>query len=139
MGPAVQGKAKINVLSGSFGGVQGVQPRHIQATLLDIALPAGERIALDTKPDETVFVFLLEGDAEIAGQTVFAKSAVLFTPGDAIAVTAKPGKELRFMFFSGQPLHESVAWGGPIVMNTRAELELAFSELRAGTFIKHSR
>jgi len=29
-----------------------------------------------------------------------------------------------------------VAWYGPIVMNTRAELEQTVSELRNGTFIK---
>lgn len=41
------------------------------------------------------------------------------------------------MFFSGKPLREPVAWGGPIVMNSDEELELAFQELEAGTFIKH--
>jgi len=43
---------------------------------------------------------------------------------------------VRFILASAPPLHEPVAWGGPIVMNTREELQLAFEELRAGTFIK---
>jgi redox-sensitive bicupin YhaK (pirin superfamily) len=34
-----------------------------------------------------------------------------------------------------KPLHEPVAWGGPIVMNTREELNQAFDELEKGTFI----
>ena len=131
-----KGRAKIGVLSGRFGDAGGVKPGHIQATLLDIELPGGESIALDTKPDETVFVFLLEGDAVIGGKTIAEKSAVLFGAGDGISVSAPPDTDLRFMFFSGKPLREPVAWGGPIVMNTRAELEQAFSELRAGTFIK---
>ena len=131
-----KGRAKIGVLSGRFGNARGVKPRHIQATLLDIELPGGESIALDTKPDETVFVFLLEGDAVIGEKTIAEKSAVLFGAGNEIAVSALPDADLRFMFFSGKPLREPVAWGGPIVMNTRTELEQAFSELRAGTFIK---
>ena len=37
---------------------------------------------------------------------------------------------------SGEPIKEPVAWGGPIVMNTREELEQAFRELREGTFLQ---
>jgi quercetin 2,3-dioxygenase len=43
----------------------------------------------------------------------------------------------RFVLLAAKPLGEAVAWGGPIVMNTNEELELAFEELDAGTFIKH--
>ena len=43
---------------------------------------------------------------------------------------------IRFLLVSGRPLEEPVAWYGPIVMNTRAELQQAIAELRNGTFIK---
>lgn len=131
------GSAKLGVLSGKYGDTKGVTPGHIQATLIDIELPKGERVTLDTKKDETVFVFLLQGDAEIGGQLIAEKSAVLFGAGDYIRLTASKSADLRCMLFSGRPLHEPVAWGGPIVMNTREELDLAFRELREGTFIKH--
>lgn len=131
------GNAKLGVLSGSYGGARGVTPGHVPATLIDVELPEGESVTLDTAPGETVFVFLIEGNARIGGQTVAEKSAVLFGAGDTVHIGALPDTGLRFMFFSGKPLREPVAWGGPIVMNTRAELELAFRELREGTFIKH--
>ncbi|MCH8953582.1 MAG: pirin family protein, partial [Proteobacteria bacterium] len=41
------------------------------------------------------------------------------------------------LLISGKPIREPVAWQGPIVMNTRAELETAYSELQSGGFIKH--
>ena len=41
------------------------------------------------------------------------------------------------VLLAGKPLKEPIAWGGPIVMNTKDELQAAFSELEQGTFIKH--
>mgnify|MGYP003623538621 CR=1 FL=1 len=72
------------------------------------------------------------------GQTVAEKTAGLFGEGDIIKVQAPDGRDARFIFFSGKPLHESIAWGGPIVMNTREELNQAFDELEKGTFIKNA-
>ena len=64
-------------------------------------------------------------------------SLVLFDRGDEIVVQA--GDEgIRFLLVSGKPIEEPVAWYGPIVMNTTAELQRAVSELRDGTFIKHT-
>ena len=63
------------------------------------------------------------------------RSLVLFDSGDEVVVQA--GDEgIRFLLVSGKPLEEPVAWYGPIVMNTQAQLRQAISELRAGTFIK---
>lgn len=131
------GNATVRVLSGQVGDVTGVTPRHIPATILDISLPRGEALTLETKPEETVFVFLIEGDAQIDERVIPTKSAVLFGPGDSVTLSATAVEDARIMLFSGKPLHQPIAWGGPIVMNTNAELEAAFDELRSGTFIKH--
>jgi redox-sensitive bicupin YhaK (pirin superfamily) len=64
-------------------------------------------------------------------------SLVLFDRGDEITVRA--GEQgIRFLLVSGKPIEEPVAWYGPIVMNTEAELRQAVRELNDGTFIKHS-
>lgn len=132
------GKAEIGVLSGRFGDVAGITPAHIPSTIYDIMLPIGEDITVPTKKDETVFAFLIEGDAVINNQTISSKSAILFERGDYITVSAKPESGLRFIFFSGRALHEPIAWGGPIVMNTQDELMTAFRELHNGSFIEQS-
>ena len=130
------GSAKIGVLSGSYEGETGVKPKHIPVSIYDIELEKGGEISLSVKEDETVFIFLLEGDGIVDGKTISSKSAVLFGEGDSITVGATDDSDLRFVFFSGKPLYEPIAWGGPIVMNTQEELSLAFDELRKGTFIK---
>ena len=55
--------------------------------------------------------------------------------GDTVHVTTDK-KSVRFLLVSGKPLKEPVAWYGPIVMNTKQELQTAFKEFEAGTFIK---
>ena len=63
------------------------------------------------------------------------RSLVLFDSGDEVTVQAGD-QGIRFLLMSGRPIQEPVAWHGPIVMNTQAELQQAVSELRNGTFIK---
>ena len=64
------------------------------------------------------------------------RSLVLFDSGDEVTVEA--GEDgIRFLLVSGKPIEEPVAWHGPIVMNTKAELQQAMTELRDGSFIKH--
>ncbi len=130
------GKSTVRVLSGNFGDVAGTAPRHIPASILDVSVPKGERIVLPTKPEDNVFAFCILGDAIISAQLIAEKTAVLFGAGDSVSIEATPEKDLRFILFSAKALHEPVVWGGPIVMNTREELELAFAELRNGTFQK---
>jgi hypothetical protein len=64
------------------------------------------------------------------------RSLVLFDQGDEVTVQAGD-HGIRFLLVSGKPIQEPVAWYGPIVMNTQAELQQAVSELRSGTFIEN--
>ena len=130
--------AIIHVLAGEYDSIKGVEPPHIKATIYDVELQAGKSITLPTKTEDNVFIFLIEGNAIIDGTNIPEKTAVLFSEGDEISVSAESDKQLRFMFCSAKPLKEPVSWGGPIVMNTREELNEAFKELDKGTFIKHN-
>lgn len=131
-------EAVVHILAGEYDGVAGVNPPHIKATIYDIELQPGKSITLPTKIEDNVFVFLIEGNAVIDDKTVSEKTAVLFDEGDAITVSTEADNPLRFLICAAKPLHESIAWGGPIVMNTRDELNFAFKELDKGTFIKHN-
>jgi redox-sensitive bicupin YhaK (pirin superfamily) len=128
----------VRIISGEYAGVSGVKPHHIQATLMDISLEAGRSIDIPVPADETVFLFLMEGGALVDGQSYAEKSALLMSDGDTVSVTAPEGTNSRFQVVAGSPLHEPVAWGGPIVMNTEAELEQAFRDLRYGSFIRQN-
>lgn len=129
---------EIRVLSGRCGDVEGVAPRHIRATVCDVSLDPGAELSIPVDSAETVFVFLIEGDAVIGGRHIPEKTAALLGDGDTVLAAATGERAARFILCSGRPLREPIAWGGPIVMNTEAELNTAFEELSRGTFIKHS-
>lgn len=128
---------RVSVLSGEFEGIKGVKPHHIQAMILDARVEPGRKIRMKTPRGETAFVFLMEGEAKVADTEYHEKSALLFEDGDFVEVTTTENP-LHLILFSAPPVKESVAWGGPIVMNTDEELKQAFSDLANETFIKEA-
>ena len=125
----------LRLVSGHYQGHQGHQGKYLPLDYYDIRLEPNQKFAIDTDPDKSVMVFTLLGDAKVAGELVREKTAVKLTPGDSLVIESLD-EEIILLFISSEKLDEPVAWGGPIVMNTREELETAFSELRLGTFIK---
>jgi redox-sensitive bicupin YhaK (pirin superfamily) len=96
---------------------------------------AGAGSFRDASAPRPVRTDIIGGSGEATLDSVGNRSLVLFDSGDEISVQA--GDEgIRFLLVSGKPIEEPVAWYGPIVMNTRAELQQAFDELNRGTFIK---
>ena len=149
---------RVRVICGDFWGKSGpVEGVAADPRYLDISVPAGRRKTLPVETGRHAFAYVFEGsgafrdasepfgvltEKEIDNQEVLVReqtgnrSLVLFDSGDEVTVEA--GEEgIRFLLVSGKPIQEPVAWHGPIVMNTRAELQQAFADLRDGTFIKH--
>jgi redox-sensitive bicupin YhaK (pirin superfamily) len=148
----------VRVVCGDFWGVRGpvdgiaADPRY-----LDVSVPPNRRKTLKVELDRQAFAYVFAGSGRfidastpkaVPTETVGSRgqalgldevgnrSLVLFDRGDEITVQA--GEQgIRFLLVSGRPLQEPVAWRGPIVMNTQAELRHAFAELQDGTFIKH--
>lgn len=135
----VRGDAVIRIIGGSFDENDGqAQGDYVKADLLDIELKPNGVLEFSTDPEKNVFVYLFGGSARFGSekQEVPEKTAALFSHGGSFTVQAGENG-VRFAYFAGKPLQEPVAWGGPIVMNTREELDEAFTELQDGTFIKH--
>jgi len=144
--------ARIKVISGRVAGVEGpVRDIVIDPELFDVLLPAGASFEHSVPEGHTAIAYVMDGQGRFGGWPesgpagapsdglADARTAVLYErAGGAVRIAALASGPLRFVFISGKPLGEPVAWGGPIVMNTREELDLAFEELDRGTFIKHA-
>jgi quercetin 2,3-dioxygenase len=148
---------RVRVVCGDFWGKRGpvvgvaADPRY-----LDVWVPPGLRKSLPVETERHAFAYVFEGsgsfrsasqpfgvltEKEIDGSEALIRertgnrSLVLFDRGDEVTVQASE-EGIRFLLVSGKPLREPIAWYGPIVMNTQAELQQAVRELRDGTFIK---
>ncbi len=147
----------VRVICGEFWGQNGpvdgvaADPRY-----LDVTVPPNKRKALPVETYRQAFAYIFQGSATFAGasapfgalreeliggedvlvrDTVGDRSLVVFDSGDEIVVQG--GEHgVRFLLVSGKPLREPIAWHGPIVMNTQAEIRQALTDLRDGSFIR---
>lgn len=140
--------AKVRILAGSYNGRKGVfEGKYVKVQYLDVELfPDSTWIYNETSNSETLFIYLLDGTlAPDDNLTAFENKAcaILFTsnnpnsPENDTVVLHSGNEGARFVLLAAKPLSETVAWGGPIVMNTNEELQQAFDELDNGSFIKH--
>jgi hypothetical protein len=147
---------RVRVVCGDFWGKRGpIEGVAADPRYLDVWVPPGKRKVLPVELERHAFAYVFEGSGNFrAASQPFGvltektdggsetlvreqtgnRSLVLFDSGDEVTVQA--GEQgIRFLLVSGKPIEEPVAWYGPIVMNTEAELQQAFTELRNGTFI----
>jgi hypothetical protein len=125
----------IRVICGEANGVRGpVKDIIIDPEYLDITIPAGIEYLHPVKKGYTAFAYVIGGEGEM-GRLGDGMLVLFDDDGDGVGFRAS-GEGMRLLMVSGKPLNEPISWGGPIVMNTREELDEAFREFRSGTFIK---
>jgi len=147
---------RVRIVCGSFWGARGpVDGIAADPVYLDVTLSPEQRKTLPVETTRSAFAYVFEGSGKFCNASaplavptepvgwadttppVAAdnRSLVLFDRGDEVTVQAGD-QGIRFLLVSGKPLREPVAWYGPIVMNTQAELQQAYEELERGTFLK---
>ena len=148
---------RVKVITGEFWGKRGpVDGIAADPQYLDVFVPAGVKKTFKIDTYRRAFAYVFQGagafadasspsgvllEKEVGGEEVNIRdmsgdrTLIRFGTGDEVTVQA--GEEgVRFLLISGAPIEEPVAWHGPIVMNTRAELQQAMRDLNNGTFIR---
>ena len=148
---------RVKIITGSFWGQRGpVDGIAADPQYLDISVPPNTRRSFKVDTYRRAFAYIFAGsgtfrdasrpqgvllEKEVRGEEVNIRdlsgnrTLVRFGTGDEVTVQAGP-EGIRFLLISGAPIEEPVAWHGPIVMNTQAEIRQAMADLRNGTFIK---
>ncbi|TSA36432.1 MAG: pirin family protein [Porphyromonadaceae bacterium] len=129
----------IRLAAGKFGEFTGpVKDIVVKPLFMDMTVPVGIQQTFDVNPDHTFFAYVFEGSAYFDQQMtnrIGAGTLVKLISGDQIFI-ASDKTSARFLLIGGKPLHEEIAWRGPIVMNTKEELYQAFEDYQTGNFVK---
>ena len=133
------GGALIRLIAGDIDGHRGPGRTHTEITLIHATIQPGARLTLPWRSDFNALGYVLNGSGDVGvdGARIGLGQLALWGPGNAITISADERQESRsptmdVLLLGGRPIREPVAWYGPFVMNTRAEVQQAFEDYQAG-------
>jgi quercetin 2,3-dioxygenase len=133
------GGAIVRLIAGELGGHRGPGATRTPMTMVHATLAPGAELVVPWPREHNALVYVLGGEGAVGddGRPVETGQLALLGPGDTIVTRAAarqggPARQLDLLVLGGRPIREPVAWAGPFVMNTRAELVQAFEDFQAG-------
>ena len=138
------GGALVRVIAGDVAGHQGPGSTHTPMAMVHASIAAGARLEVPWRRDFNALVYVMRGVGAVGLENtpISAGQLAVLGAGDALRVSASGRADaagqrgLEVVLLGGQPIREPIAWGGPFVMNTRAEVREAFSDYQTGRFGK---
>ena len=136
------GGALVRVVAGDVGGHAGPGETHTPISFVHATIAPGARLQLPWREDFNALLYVLAGSGRVGPdrRPVSGGQLVVFSDDGAhLQVTADDRPDggspaLEVVVLGGQPIGEPMAWYGPFVMNTKAELATAVEDFRAGRF-----
>ena len=129
---------KITIIAGKFGDVEGpVKGHNVEPVYFDIELEKDKKFNFDLPSTHNSFIYLIEGKIKIGDKNhgqVNGSTLILLTKGEKIKI--KGIVKTKFLLISGKPIGETIARGGPFVMNTKQEILQAVEDYQNGNFVQ---
>lgn len=133
------GGALVRIIAGDVGGFRGPGSTHTPISLVHATLEPGASLQLPWQPGYNALAYVLSGrgTASSAGRPIATGELAVFGRGDHLVIAADRIQDghtprLDVLVLGGAPIGEPVAWYGPFVMNTDAEIRQAFEDYRHG-------
>jgi redox-sensitive bicupin YhaK (pirin superfamily) len=133
------GGALLRLIAGEVGGQTGPGSTYTPMAMLHATVSPGAQFRLPWRRDFNALVYVLSGAGSVgtAKRPVHTGQAAVFGPGDTITVSGSEKQESRLpgldvIILGGRPIREPIAWAGPFVMNTKAEVLQAFDDYQSG-------
>jgi redox-sensitive bicupin YhaK (pirin superfamily) len=133
------GGSLVRVIAGAVDGVTGPGSTYTPISFVHATVSPTAELAMPWRRDFNALVYVLAGHGTVGPdrRPIHTGQLAVLGAGEAVAVTADAAQEsrspaLEVLVLGGRPIGEPVAWGGPFVMNTRAEVITAFEDFQKG-------
>jgi quercetin 2,3-dioxygenase len=133
--------ALARIIAGDVDGHRGPGSTYTPMTMVHATVAPTAHLDLPWRQDFNALVYVLSGNGTVGAEQrpVTTGQLAVFGPGDVVSVAAAAGQESRspsldVLVLGGRPIREPVAWAGPFVMNTKAEVIRAFEDFQGGRF-----
>ena len=129
---------KIKIIAGKFKNYEGpIKGHNVEPIYFDIELKEENEFKFDLTLNHNSFIYLVEGNIKIGKdkhQRIDGSSLIVLKKGKNLNVRAL--KRSKFLLIAGKPIGETIARGGPFVMNTKQEILQAMEDYNNGNFIR---
>ena len=134
------GGSLVRVIAGEVAGHVGPGSTHTPMSMVHATIAPGAQLELPWRPDFNALVYVMSGDGFVgpSQSPIGSGQLAVLGRGGALRLSAARSQQVRHaagldvVILGGAPIREPIAWAGPFVMNTRAELMQAFEDHNAG-------
>ena len=133
------GGALVRVIAGSVAGHEGPGSTYTPMTLVHATVEPGAQLELPWEVEHNALVYVLNGEGTVGTEKrpIRTGQTAVMGAGDFLTMAANGTQESRspkldVIVVGGRPIREPLAWAGPFVMNTKAEVMKAFEDFQAG-------
>jgi redox-sensitive bicupin YhaK (pirin superfamily) len=133
------GGAIIRLIAGELAGFQGPGVTHTPIAYGHASISPGARLEVPWRADFNALAYVLAGHGVVGpdDRPIREGQLAVFGPGDALTLAGAEDQDARSPFLEvlllgGEPIGQPVAWYGPFVMSTKAEIIQAFEDYQAG-------